>query len=180
MLSSCRFIFPDKLHFLIQEETFGIILIGRLLKLADQIPVVVGRGREALGEAREKLSQGQSVVIFPEGHLSHGKALRRAGSGAAMLALKSGAPVVPVGFYVPPESTRTLRLQMNSRGIEGRWQLGGRCSIQIGESWKLNSDFNRDRNYGSLRKITEEIMIRIQNLVKLAENTVQASTASNL
>lgn len=166
------FIFPEKLHFLIQEETFGIILIGRLLKLADQIPVVAGRGREALGEACEKLSQGHSVAIFPEGHLSHGKALRRAGSGAAILALQSGEPVVPVGFYVPPEFTRTMRLQMNSRGSEGRWQLGGRCSIQIGEPWKLDSDFHRDRSYGILRKITEEIMIRIQNLVKLAENTV--------
>jgi len=174
------FIFPEKLHFLIQEETFGIILIGWLLKLADQIPVVAGRGREALGEACEKLSQGQSVVIFPEGHLSHGKALRRAGSGAAMLALKSGAPVVPVGFYVPPEFTRTIRLSNNDRETEGRWQLGGRCSIQIGEPWKLDSDFHRGWRYGILRKITEEIMIRIQNLVQLAENTVQASTASKL
>ncbi len=168
------FIFPEKLHFLIQEETFGIILIGRLLKLADQIPVVAGRGREALGEACEKLSQGQSVVIFPEGHLSHGKALRRAGSGAAMLALKSGAPVVPVGFYVPPEFTRTIRLSNNDRATEGRWQLGGRCSIQIGEPWKLDLISYRDQSYRSLRELTEVIMLKIQNLVQLAENTVQA------
>ena len=97
-----------------------------------------------------------------------------------MLALKSGAPVVPVGFYVPPEFTRTIRLSNNDRKTEGRWQLGGRCSIQIGEHWKLDLDFNRERSYGTLRKITEEIMIRIQNLVQLAENTVQASTVSKL
>ncbi len=133
-----------------------------------------------MGEACEKLSQGQTVVIFPEGHLSHGKALRRAGSGAALLALKSGATLVPVGFYIPPEFTRTIRLSNNHREAEGRWQLGGRCSIQIGEPWKLDLDFHRERGYGTLRKITEEIMLKIQNLVQLAENTVQAGTVSML
>jgi 1-acyl-sn-glycerol-3-phosphate acyltransferase len=42
------FIFPDKLHFLIQEVNFSIPVFGRLLALADQIPVVLGRGRGAL------------------------------------------------------------------------------------------------------------------------------------
>jgi 1-acyl-sn-glycerol-3-phosphate acyltransferase len=174
------FIFPEKMHFLIEEKTFDITIIGRLLKLADQIPVVAGRGREALGGACERLAEGHSVAIFPEGHLSHGKALRRAGSGAAMLALKSGAPLVPVGFYVPPEFARIIRFSNNDRETEGRWQLGGRCSIHIGEPWKLDLDFHRERSYGTLRKITEEIMIRIQNLVKLAENTVQGSAATKI
>jgi 1-acyl-sn-glycerol-3-phosphate acyltransferase len=174
------FIFPEKMHFLIEEKTFNITIIGRLLKLADQIPVIVGRGREALGEACEKLSQGHSVVIFPEGHLNHGKALRRAGAGAAMLALKSGAPLVPVGFYVPPEFTRTIRLSNNDRDIVGRWQMRGRCFIQIGEPWILDLVSYRDQSYRSMRELTDGIMLKIQNLVQLAENTVQASTASRL
>jgi len=174
------FIFPEKLHFLIEEKTLNITIIGRLLKLADQIPVVAGRGREALGEACVKLAEGHSVAIFPEGHLSHGKALRRAGAGAALLALKSGAPLVPVGFYVPSEFTRRIRLSNNDREIDGRWQMRGRCFIQIGEPWNLDLASYRDQSYCSLRELTDGIMLKIQNLVQLAENTVQASTALKL
>jgi len=67
------FIFPDKLHFLILDENFSIPVFGRLLELADQIPVVLGRGKEALITAKKKLFEGNSVVIFPEGYLNHGK-----------------------------------------------------------------------------------------------------------
>src|SRR5512139_151043 len=85
------FIFPEKLNFLVQSELFTLPVFGRILALADQIPVTIGQGKEALKTARERLAIGNTVVIFPEGHLNHGEALRRAGSGAAILAVQTGA-----------------------------------------------------------------------------------------
>ena len=38
------FIVPEKIHFFIQEETFTLPIIGKILELADQIPVVIGQG----------------------------------------------------------------------------------------------------------------------------------------
>ena len=164
------FIFPEKLHFLVQEKTFNLTFIGRFFKLTDQIPVIAGQGRKALDEAIQKLTLGHSVALFPEGHLSHGKELRRAGSGAAILALESGAPILPVGFYVPSNFTRTIVLPSKKGSTVGRWQMSGRCFIQIGEPWIQEWTAYRDRSYQSVRELTDGIMSRIQNLVHKAED----------
>ncbi len=100
------FIFKERLHYMIQGSIFQVPAIGYLLSLADQLPVVAGRGRELIRQASQRLAQGDSIVIFPEGVLNHGKELLPARGGAALLAAYSGYPVQPVGFYTPPEYVR--------------------------------------------------------------------------
>jgi len=99
------FVIQEKLHFLIQAETFNLPILRCLLTKADQIPVVSGCGWDALNNALDKLSAGKVIVLFPEGKLNHGARLHRGRSGAAVLAIKSGAPINPVGFYVLPKNT---------------------------------------------------------------------------
>jgi 1-acyl-sn-glycerol-3-phosphate acyltransferase len=53
--------------------------------------------RAALRKAEQILSAGGVVGMFPEGHRSHGKGLLPAFDGAALIARRSGAPVLPVG-----------------------------------------------------------------------------------
>ncbi|MCJ7534473.1 MAG: 1-acyl-sn-glycerol-3-phosphate acyltransferase, partial [Anaerolineales bacterium] len=77
------FIIQEKIHFFIQEDTFSLPIIGKILEYADQIPVVVGQGQNALALAREKLKMGNAVGIFPEGRMSGSREVRRAGAGAA-------------------------------------------------------------------------------------------------
>jgi len=126
------FIIPDKPHFLILEENFSIPVFGHLVEMADQIPVVLGRGKEALSTAKKRLFEGNSVVIFPEGFLNHGKRLRRAGAGAAILAYETGKPIVPIGFFVPSKFTRTFKRRMFDRDTVGRWQIRGNCFVHVG------------------------------------------------
>jgi 1-acyl-sn-glycerol-3-phosphate acyltransferase len=162
------FIIQEKIHFLIEAEVFKVPLVGRLLALADQIPVVIGRGQEALDAARERLASGHTVVIFPEGRLSGDKGIRRAGAGATLLALESQAPVVPVGFYVSPEFIHTLRARLFNREVVGWWQFGGRCAVQIGEPWLPALAARTDRSYRLLRELTDRLMSRIELLVQQA------------
>ena len=75
------FIVPEKIHFFIQHDTFTLPIIGKILEWADQIPVVIGQGQDALETARQKLNMGHSVGIFPEGRMSGSKEVRRAGAG---------------------------------------------------------------------------------------------------
>ena len=167
-------IIQEKVHFLIQEETFELPFLGRMLTMADQIPVVIGQGREALDTAMEKLAQGNVVAIFPEGKLNHGKDLHRAGSGAAILALKSGAPLVPVGFYVPPEFVRLFKMGgFHDRESTGGWQFGGKCFVQIGEPWYPNL-IQENANYQKLRMLTDSVMTSVGNLVHQAKETAQS------
>jgi 1-acyl-sn-glycerol-3-phosphate acyltransferase len=54
--------------------------------------------RRALTTAGHVLRQGRLLCLFPEGTRSHNGALGTAHGGAALLALKSGAPIVPVAL----------------------------------------------------------------------------------
>jgi 1-acyl-sn-glycerol-3-phosphate acyltransferase len=86
---------PRPSHFLVLDRTFAGGL-GRLLRWSGQIPLDQRRGdRRALGQALEVLARGGVVGIFPEGGRGRGD-LASAGKGAAWLALRSGAAVVPV------------------------------------------------------------------------------------
>lgn len=168
------FIIREKIHFLIQEDTFELPLLGRILIWADQIPVVIGQGREALDKAIEKLSQGHVVAIFPEGQLNHGKEMRRAGAGAALLAVESGAPLVPVGFYVPPKFIHLFKMSsFHDRESTGGWQFGGKCFIHIGEPW-YPTLIQENFNYRKLRSLTDSLMTSIGNLVHQAKETAQS------
>lgn len=167
------FLIKEKLHFLIQADVFNIPFIGRLLSLADQIPVAMGRGREALEAARQKLSMGHAVAIFPEGRLSGSTEVRRAGAGAALLAMESRVPLIPVGFYVPPNCVRAIRSRFNRREALGWWQWGGQCFVRIGEPCQLFLSGQADRSYRYLRQVTDQIMRTIQDLVKQAAGSLQ-------
>jgi 1-acyl-sn-glycerol-3-phosphate acyltransferase len=55
-----------------------------------------GGGRDAIRKCLEHLEQGRAVLIFPEGTRSLDGDLREFQTGVGMLALRSGAPVLPV------------------------------------------------------------------------------------
>lgn len=85
--------------FMAKDELFRSRIVAYLMRNFGVFPVAKGRlDREALGKAMQVLSDGQALVIFPEGMRSKSRRLKVAFHGAALLALRSGAPVVPVGI----------------------------------------------------------------------------------
>jgi len=164
------FVIKERLHYLIQADAFTLPVIGRLLALADQIPVNIGRGLEALEAAKVRLSWGHSVVIFPEGRLNDGRSLHRAGVGAARLAAESGATIVPVGFFVPDQYARWIKGHFHGREALARWQFGGKCFVKIGDSWDIKAILQENMNYRELRRLTEKLMARIAELVHQAQD----------
>jgi 1-acyl-sn-glycerol-3-phosphate acyltransferase len=54
--------------------------------------------REAIRLAEEWLGKGISLIMFPEGGRSNEAKLRQGLPGAALIALRTGVPVVPVGI----------------------------------------------------------------------------------
>jgi 1-acyl-sn-glycerol-3-phosphate acyltransferase len=167
------FVIREKLHFLIQDETFRLPVLHLLLSKADQIPVCKRNGQAAIQNALDKLSAKKSVVIFPEGRLNHGRKLHRGRSGAALLAIKSGAPIQPIGFYVPPDNTRTFFSHSHGRDTMGVWQICGTCYVRIGKPWHVN--LSPQINLREIRPLTEKIMAQISRLVELAKEEVEKS-----
>lgn len=165
------FIIKEKIHFFIQEETFTLPVIGKILELADQIPVVIGQGQEAIATARTRLQMGNAVGIFPEGRMSGSREVRRAGAGAALLAIETGVPLVPVGFYVEPKFIKEIKGHLHNRDTIGWWQFGGKCMVNFGEPWQLAVQEKTDRSYRYVRELTDKLMNNIQELVNEASRS---------
>ena len=89
-------------RFLTAAEFFRKGAFGWALRRYRQIPVRRGEGdADALDEAIRTVRSGALAGIFPEGRVNPapGDGLQRGRSGAARIALASGAAIVPVGIW---------------------------------------------------------------------------------
>lgn len=89
-------------RFLTAAEFFRNPIFGRVLRALGQIPIARGQGdASALGRATAAASRGSVIGIFPEGRVnpSADGPLQPGRTGAARVALATGAPVVPVGIW---------------------------------------------------------------------------------
>jgi 1-acyl-sn-glycerol-3-phosphate acyltransferase len=71
-----------------------------LFSMWGAIPLRRGEGDvDAFRQAFEALEEGKMMVLAPEGTRSGTGQLKRGQPGVALLALRSGAPILPLGFY---------------------------------------------------------------------------------
>jgi 1-acyl-sn-glycerol-3-phosphate acyltransferase len=90
---------PLRLRFVAWEGLFGSPLFALLIRSLGAIRISQTEKRGAAAVLRrliEEIEAGRSVLIFPEGQRSPDGALHPLEGGTALLALKTGAPVVPV------------------------------------------------------------------------------------
>ena len=112
---------PRQIYFMAKAELFRIPLFGRLIKALNARPVRrEGSDPRALKEAARLLDEGKALLVFPEGTRSLDGSLAEAKPGVGMLAVMSGAPVVPA--YVsgtlealPKGAARPRRSQVSVR-----------------------------------------------------------------
>lgn len=90
---------PRPLFFMGKAELFRNPALAWLVRKFGGFPVERGTAdRAALRHALRVLNQGIALGIFPEGGRSKTGAMRPGLSGVGLLALQSGAPVLPVGL----------------------------------------------------------------------------------
>ena len=91
-----------RLHFFQTSLQHGVLLLGFLLKKAGIFGVK--RGKADIGAvkmAMKCLKNGERLLMFPEGTRHQDGDMRDAKTGCAMVAVRTGVPIVPV--YVPME-----------------------------------------------------------------------------
>jgi 1-acyl-sn-glycerol-3-phosphate acyltransferase len=88
-----------RLSFLGKRELFVNPIAAWVMRSCNVYPLDrSGPGVEALRLALDLLGRDQAVVIFPEGRRSPRHAMQEGLSGAAYIALRSQAPILPVGI----------------------------------------------------------------------------------
>ena len=145
---------PRVTHFMAKAEMFGVPVLGGIMRLLGSFPVRRGEGdRESLRVAERLLSEGEMVVIYPEGHRSGGK-LITARPGASLIAFRTGAPVVPVAISGTEHIFKGLRY--------GPW--APRVTIRYGKPIHLKASGPRHTR-DDLAKSTHLIMRGIAELL---------------
>lgn len=90
---------PRRVRFMAKQELFDKRPFGFFIRLFGAFPVRrFEADLQALREAQRILHGGEAIGMFPEGHRSHGKGLQQPFPGTALIALRSGATLLPVGI----------------------------------------------------------------------------------
>ncbi|AZN40698.1 lysophospholipid acyltransferase family protein [Paenibacillus albus] len=135
-----------KVHYMAKAELFEVPLFGKFIRTLGAFPVKRGGvSKDAIRNAINLLKEGNVMGIFPEGTRSAGD--NSAGKkGAAMIALRSGAVVIPVA-------------------IIGRYRLFRKMRIKYGKPIDMTA-FIQDSSSDVLERVTDTIMARIRAMVK--------------
>ena len=90
---------PRPVVFLAKKELWSNALGRFYCDAVGAVPLDRERGGgEALRYALQALERDQAILMFPEGGISRSGQLRQARTGLAWLALKTQAPILPVGI----------------------------------------------------------------------------------
>ena len=108
-------------RFLGKASLWRLPVLGYLLRKTEQIPVERGSvdAVKSLDVLIDALRRGSAVIIYPEGTTTREPELwpMRGKTGAARLALVTGAPVIPVAMWGPQRvfDPRVPKLRLRAR-----------------------------------------------------------------
>lgn len=163
-------IIPGEISTLITKNAFNVPLFGPLIRKTGQIPVV-GLGEKAIEEALQVLQRGGTVAIFPEGTYSPREGgFQRPRTGVARLALRTGAPVVPLGIHILQEHCWTIRTKIKGQKTEGHWYLYGPYHVTVGKPIYFEGDANDVKR---VREVTQTVMSHIEVLARESRGRVR-------
>jgi len=109
--------------------------------------------REVVRRALQVLREGKVLILAPEARRSVTGALERARPGVAYLALKSGAPVLPVAIAGTERFFDELKRLRRPR-----------LSVTFGEPFAF-SPYTEGRRREQRRRATDEVMVRIARML---------------
>ena len=143
-------------HFMAKIEMRHWPIIGWLATQSGVYFVRRGEGdRAAQRFSLEALAAGRPIAMFPEGTRSRNGRLKEGKAGAALIAIRSGAPIVPAG------------IRGTQRIFPGRsqWPRPTRVVIRFGPPFTLDQVAKGRLDREALAAGTERIMASIEALL---------------
>lgn len=153
---------PEQFRFLAKASLFSIPFLGHHLKRAGHISVPRENVRASLRTMTDAASivreKNVSILVFPEGGRSDG-VLEEFKEGAAYIAIKSGAPIVPLAI----EGTRAIM-------TPHVWTIrGGPVRLTVGDPISTSGLSLKDRE-----RLTASVRDQIAGMLGVQEKVTAA------
>ncbi len=156
---------PRRVVGLAKAESWKNPILRWLFTLWNAIPVRRGEtDLAALRQCFQVLKEGAILVIAPEGTRSRHGRLQRGRSGVVTLALRSGAPILPLAFYGGESLGQNVRRLQRTA-----------FHIVVGEPFSLRAEGGR-LTHERRQELADEIMYRIAALLPPEYRGVYASS----
>jgi 1-acyl-sn-glycerol-3-phosphate acyltransferase len=141
-----------RIHWLGKREMFDWPIVGWAARNGGVVPVDRGGADvEAFRMAARVLEAGGVLVVFPEGTRSPTGELQPPKDGLALLALRTGATIVPIGV------SNTDRFWPKGRKIP---RPGGHATMRIGEPFKLADLLPPEIDRKSAKRLATTLIMR--------------------
>lgn len=129
-----------------KKELFRNKLLAVVLKMAGAFPVDRGTGDiTAIKTALKALKDGKLFTIFPAGTRVKGDEAADAKAGVALIASRSGVPVIPIA-------------------MRGGYRLFHRVTIAVGNPMTMESTEGKKPTGDELKAFADRIMQQIESL----------------
>jgi len=141
-----------RIHWLGKKEMFDWPIVGYVARNGGIVPVDRGAADvDAFRMASRVLEAGEVLMVFPEGTRSPTAELQPPKDGLAMLALRSGATIVPIGI------SNTDRFWPKGRLIP---RPGGHVTMRVGEPFKIADLLPPGLDRKSAKRLATTVVMR--------------------
>lgn len=144
-------IFSRQLYYMARPNALSLRLLGGV----DATDSIFTTGPAAVKEAIKRIMNGKILVFFPEGERNEYKHVIAPKAGAAYVALKTKARIVPVKITGTDKA-------LNYRTC--RFEFGAKIRVSIGEPISFDESYYSKPMKVSARDATKVIMRRIAEL----------------
>lgn len=153
---------PKQVFFLAGVKLQSTVLTRLGVEAVDTIPIRAGSPDvEALKRAVETLKAGKSVLIFPEGTRSRTGQLLRAKKGAALIARRSGVPIVPVALTGTEQF-----LPINEQDMGGEKIRHARVDVRFGRPFRVEElDLTGAEGEDERQRLADAMMRRVAEML---------------
>jgi 1-acyl-sn-glycerol-3-phosphate acyltransferase len=141
-----------RIHWLGKREMFDWPLVGWMARNGGIVPVDRSTAdTEAFRLAQRVLQAGEVLMVFPEGTRSPTGELQRPKDGMALLALRTGATIVPIGV------SNTDRVWPKDRAVP---RIGGHATMRVGEPFRLADELPQGLDRKAQKAAATELVMR--------------------
>jgi 1-acyl-sn-glycerol-3-phosphate acyltransferase len=149
-------VFDRRIITMAKKEMFRWPIISLLFRFIGAFPVDrQGADISALRQAQQVVNDGLALLMFPEGTRSRDRQLHHGFPGTALVAYRTGAPIIPVAI------TGTEKIPWP--WVFVRPFIGPRVTVRIGKAFYLPAV--ERMSSASAKSATDEIMLHIAELL---------------